>query len=355
MFVAEVVETKWAFKPDQTDYEGNALPLGSIEIRIGSHQNNLGQVRNVFARPCTFNRRVPLIGEQVIVISGGVNDWSSSGEKGVGFLYLSPINSTDDLVLHQFPKLWARKGRIGGTGGQRKADREEPGYTFPKSPKKTENIQIFEGDDVLEGRFGASLRMGSTVSGGDMSINEQKPTWKSSVNGDPLMILRVKKPEGGTSQAGSTVKKYRSKNKYTIEDLKTDEASIYMATTQTLNSLKGGFDKNTDVKKLGNYQGNGQIAVDSERVIINAKKDMLFLIGAKEAILTGKKVLFQSDKYKVDLDDLMDFLQDWLKQDNDLASGKASYSTPAGPTSISTNVSSYIQLLTSDFNKFKQP
>lgn len=355
MFVAEVIETKWAFKPDQTDYEGNPLPLGSIEIRIGSHQNNLGQVRNVFARPCTFNRRVPLIGEQVIVISGGVNDWSSSGEKGVGFLYLAPINSTDDLVLHQFPKLWARKGRIGGSGGQRKADREEPGYTFPKTPKKTENIQIFEGDDLLEGRFGASLRMGSTVTGGDMSVYEKKPTWKGSANGDPLMILRVKKPEGGTSQAGNTAKKYRSKNKYTIEDLETDEASIYLATTQTLNSLKGGFDKNMDVKKLGNYQGKGQIVVDSERVVVNAKKDMLFLIGAKEAILTGKKVLFQSDKYKVDLDDLMDFLQDWLKQDNDLASGKASYSSPAGPTSVSTNVSSYIQLLTSDFNKFKQP
>ena len=62
MFVAEVVETKWAFKPDQTDYEGNALPLGSIEIRIGSHQNNLGQVRNVFALFCSFSRRVLGVG-----------------------------------------------------------------------------------------------------------------------------------------------------------------------------------------------------------------------------------------------------------------------------------------------------
>lgn len=355
MFVAEVVESRMSFKPNQKDNEGNPLPLGSIEIRIGAHQSNLGQISNKFARPLFWNRRIPLIGEQVLVISAPTNDWSTSGEKGIGFLYFSPINGTDDLVLHQFPKLWSRKGLVsGGSAGERKSDREEAGYVWPDTPPKTQNLQPFEGDDLFEGRLGQSIRFGSTVTGGDMSVFEQKPTWKGSKNADPLMILRVKKPEGSGNK-NSSIKKFYNQNSYTIEDLSSDEANIYLATTQTLNKLKGGFDKNLDVKKIGNYQGKGQIAVDSERVVINAKKDMLFLIGAEKAILTGKKVLFQSEKYKVDLDDLMDFLEGWLKLDTDLSTGKAMFSTPAGPTSVSSNTSGYIKLQSADFNKFKQP
>lgn len=355
MFIAEVVETRCSYKPNQKDNEGNPLPLGSIEIRIGAHQSNLGQISNKFARPAGWNRRIPLIGEQVLVISAPTNDWSTSGEKGIGFLYFSPINGTDDLVLHQFPKLWSRKGLVsGGSAGERKSDKEISGYTFPETPPKTVNLQPFDGDDLFEGRLGQSIRFGSTVTGGEMSVYDQKPTWKGSKNADPLMILRVKKPEGSGNK-NSSIKKFYNQNSYTIEDLSSDEANIYMATTQTLNKLKGGFDKNLDVKKIGNYQGKGQIAVDSERVVINAKKDMLFLIGAEKAILTGKKVLFQSEKYKVDLDDLMDFLQDWLTQDTDLALGKSVYSTCSGPTSLASNSSKYLQLQNVDFNKFKQP
>ena len=355
MFVAEVVESRMSFKPNQKDNEGNPLPLGSIEIRIGAHQSNLGQISNKFARPLFWNRRIPLIGEQVLVISAPTNDWSTSGEKGIGFLYFSPINGTDDLVLHQFPKLWSRKGLVsGGSAGERKSDREEAGYVWPDTPPKTQNLQPFEGDDLFEGRLGQSIRFGSTVTGGDMSVFEQKPTWKGSKNADPLMILRVKKPEGSGNK-NSSIKKFYNQNSYTIEDLSSDEANIYLATTQTLNKLKGGFDKNLDVKKIGNYQGKGQIAVDSERVVINAKKDMLFLIGAEKAILTGKKVLFQSEKYKVDLDDLMDFLQDWIKEDTKLAQGQSQYSTASGPTGPATSMAQYIQLSTVDFNKFKQP
>ena len=94
---------------------------------------------------------------------------------------------------------------------------------------------------------------------------------------------------------------------------------------------------------------------DADRVVINAKKDMLFLIGATKSILTGKKVLFQSDKYKVDLDDLMDMLSKWIDLDHQLMSGQKQLSTPAGPTSVSTHVADYVKLKTVDFQKFKMP
>lgn len=355
MFVAEVVETKCAFSPNQKDNDGEMLPLGSIEVRIGGHQNNLGQTRNVFARPAVFSGRVPLIGEMVMLISAPVNDWSTTGTKGVGFMYFSPLNSVDDLTLHQFPKLWSRKGLVsGGSSAERKSDKQEPGYTFPKSPKKVDPIQPFEADDIINGRFGQSLRFGSTIVGGDQSVYSKKPTWKGSTNADPLIIMRVKKPTGGSSSTVNSLLKFKGSSKYAIEDLSSDESSIYMTTTQTLSKFTPGFDKNMDVKKIPNSD-KAQIVIDSDRVVLNAKKDILFLIGKTQTIVTGKKVLFQSDKYKVDLDDLMDFLKKFLSEFNDLTSSKAQYSTSCGPTSVSTNMAKVLQLQTTDFMKFKQP
>lgn len=356
MFVAEVVETKSSFKPNQKDDDGNPLPLGSIQIRIGSHQSNLGQVRNVYARPAVFNRRIPLIGEHVLILNVPTNDWSTAGFKSTGYMYYSPLNSTDDLVLHQFPKLWKRKGLApGGSSAQRKSDKDEPGYTFPKTPKKTHNIQPFEGDDIFEGRFGQSIRFGSTIDG-DMSIYDKKPNWKGGSNTDPIMLVRIKKPDSGqTAGVNATTLQNNSTSKYVIEEIDKDESSIYLTSTQMIQKLKGGFDKNTDVKKIGSYKTTGQVIANAGRIVLNATKDMAFLIGKEKVIVTGKKVLLQSEKYKVDLDELMDFLKEWLKQDSDLASGKAQYSTACGPTSVSTNMANYIQLQTSDFQKFKTP
>lgn len=357
MIVAEVVETKKAYKPNQKDEQGNPLPLGSIEVRIGSHQSNLGQVRNLYARPATFQRRVPLIGEQVWLITAPVNDWSTTGVKGVGYLYFGPINATDDLVLHAFPKLWKRKGMASSnaTAGERKADKKEWGYTFEQKPKKVENIQPFDGDDLFEGRFGQSIRFGSTVKGGQMNVYEKKPTWDGSTNGSPIIIVRVKKPSGGTVSEASTLQMFQSNNKYDIEDLNEDESSIYLTSEQKLKNFKAGFDKNQEAKKLGQFSGKAQIAIDSGRVVLNAKDDMLLLIGKEKSILTGKKVILQSDKYNVDLDELMDFLKKWLGEDVKLAQGSSMYATPAGPTGPATSMAQYTQLQASDFNKFKQP
>ena len=356
MVIGEVVETKMAFKPNQKDRFGNSLPIGSIEVRIASHDTNLGQVRNIYARPAVWNRRIPLIGEQVLMMLAPANDETTDGVSGQAFMYYSPVNATDDLVLHQFPFLFTRdQDKKLPPPGQRLADKQQPGYSFPKSPKKVDSLQPFEGDDLFEGRFGQSIRFGSSVVG-DTSVYDKKPSWKGSSNGDPIIIMRVKKPTGsGNNNIGKIGSEFKSTAKYTIEDFADDDASIYVATTQMLNKFKPGFNKNLDVKTMANWQGSSQIIVDAERVTINSSKDKVFIIGAKEAVITGKKVLFQSDKYKVDLDELMDFLKKWLGYDSDLASAKAMYSTACGPTSVSTNMAQFIQLQTADFQKFKMP
>lgn len=341
MIVAEVVETKWAFKPNQKDpTTGDPLPLGSIEVRIGGGESNLGQVRCIFARPAVFNHRVPHIGDFVYLISAPVNDWSTSKVKGSGFLYFSPLNSTDDLVSHQFPRIWKRKASISLGGAERKSDKEEPGYTFPKNPTPLDRLQIFEGDDIWESRFGSAIRFGSTVQGDD-SVYQKKTTWKGSKNGDPITIITTAKQTGDGKS-------------YRIEDIDQDESSIYLTSNQSLSKLKAGFDKNTDAKQIGQKM-IAQIVLNSKRVVINAADDTLFLIGKEKTIVTGKEIILQTENYKVNLDDLMDWLKDWIGEDTKLAQGQSQYSTAAGPTATATSVAQYVQLNTTKFQKFKMP
>lgn len=355
--VAEVVETKTAFKPNQRDEDGDVLPLGSIQVRLGGDVSLLGQVRNIYTRPASFNRRIPLIGEQVLVFRAPVHDKTSRTFKSHDYLYFSPFNATDDLVLHQFPKIWSRSKHVkGGKGGPRLSDRELPGYTFPKNPRKTENIQIFEGDDIFEGRFGQSIRFGSTVEG-NTSVYSKKPLWKGGMNTDPIMIFRIKKPQAsGKYTFDFNIKNNPKVNQYTIEDISKDDASIYFTSTQMIPSFKPGFLRNKDVARSPSWKSTPQIIIDSDRIVINAKKDKALFISKLESIITGEKVLFQTKKYKVYLDDLMDYIDSVVKELWRLTSGQAQFSTSTGPTLTATNDSQVTKLHKQQFNqKFKIP
>jgi hypothetical protein len=104
--LGEVVEIKTGLKNDPKDDKGNPIALGSIEVRIGGSSSNLGQIRNIYARPAVFNTRFPAIGEIVMLFTGPANDWSTTSNKGTGIYYMSPINATDDMTLHSFWKIY---------------------------------------------------------------------------------------------------------------------------------------------------------------------------------------------------------------------------------------------------------
>lgn len=92
------------------------------------------------------------------------------------------------------------------------------GYTFKE--KDIKNLQPFEGDILLQGRFGQSLRFGSTV-----PIMKKNNNWSNSGdNGDPITILVNKQ---GTK---SNISKFDA----TIEDINRDGSSIYMTSTQEI-------------------------------------------------------------------------------------------------------------------------
>ena len=175
----------------------------------------------------------------------------------------------DPLVSNPFS---GKKNLDQVQAGSPNRDNEEPtpiilGTTF-KERSKIFPLYPYEGDHILEGRWGNSIRLGSTV-----KFNSYPNNWSEEGEvGDPLIILRVNKEDPFSTQAGWSP---------TTEDTTNDMSSIYLTSTQKIpffpSSFKtDSFGNDPSPTSPSEYQGN-QIIVDSGRVILNAKQDGILL------------------------------------------------------------------------------
>jgi len=135
----------------------------------------------------------------------------------------------------------------------------------------------FEGDRILEGRWGNSIRFGSTVTG---SVN----TWSSiGTNGDPITILR--NGQGVQTDEGWIP---------TIEDINNDDSSIYLTSTQKipLQSRAVKINQYFSYPDSGkptdpNQYAGKQIILNSGRLILNTTQDHLLLSSQKSIGFTA--------------------------------------------------------------------
>lgn len=130
----------------------------------------------------------------------------------------------------------------------------------------------YEGDIIYEGRWGNSIRLGSTVKNSNIPNN-----WSSTgSNGDPIFILRNGQTE--TSEYPWVPQ---------LENINNDPSSIYLTSTQQLSlfpasNIQDSFAKSTLPESVSQYSKN-QIILNSGRLVFNAKDDSI-IIGAKQSI-----------------------------------------------------------------------
>lgn len=126
-------------------------------------------------------------------------------------------------------------------------------------------LQAYEGDVIYEGRWGNSIRFGSTVNG--------FTNWSTTgSNGDPIIILR--NGQGDQSNEGwITIN----------EDINNDNSSIYLTSTQNI-PLTPTSEKYTSYttppEKINQYAGK-QILVNSGRLVFNTTNDHILLNSQK--------------------------------------------------------------------------
>jgi len=329
-FVAEVVNTSIAYK-ESTDRDGNILPRGSIQFRVKNTTNAFTLID--YAAPIDSNNiEVPLAGEHVM-ISVATADISSPTSKVSRYYYSKTINIQDSVNANVLPFVNAfiaakSKSQTYNTIGIRNnsnpiTDKTVKDLLLTHELNNTVGfLQPFEGDKLLQSRFGSAIRFSSTVTG-NTSIYGNTPQWEGRTNGDPIVAI--------TSGLRS------SSNYYTIEDINEDKSSIYLLSNQRLRINTRPL--NSNIKPIDNYTG-AQVIINSDRLVFNSKSDSIILSSAKTVGVSTRT-------WKADLTEIFDILEELVQQISDLTTGKSQFQTPmGGPTLTATNAPQLQRLLT---------
>jgi len=125
----------------------------------------------------------------------------------------------------------------------------------------------FEGDRIFEGRWGNSIRLGSTV-------KNTPNTWSSTgTNGDPITIIR--NGQGNQTEEGWIP---------TVEDINNDDTSVYFTSTQKIpleaaSISYSSYTSNPPIQP-NEYSGK-QLILNSGRLVFNTTEDHLLLSSTK--------------------------------------------------------------------------
>ena len=218
--------------------------LFGIDVQY-SLNGRLQFIENV--KPINSNiKQIPIPGESVLIFQS-LNHESTVEESYPQWYYMFPMAMSSNINSNILP-----------TVGELEFDTE-----FEES--QVSPLQPYRGDVMLEGRYGNSIRFGSTI---DFKNNYSEPgNWRGNKNGDPILIL-------------SNGRKYKENKDFVTEDINTDQSSLYLTSTQKLplvlgsktqpNSLTGCISPNGNET---NYIGSQLVGV-SDRVILKARKDI---------------------------------------------------------------------------------
>jgi hypothetical protein len=171
------------------------------------------------------------------------------------------------------------------------------GNTF-KERANIHPLLPFEGDIIHEGRWGNSIRLGSTV-------KNTNNNWSSTgTDGDPITIIR--NGQGTQSDEGWIP---------VVENINNSESSIYLASTQAipLNASSTSYiSYSTNPPTSPNKYAGKQIMLNSGRLVFNANEDHILLSSAKSINLNSqesvnidtKKFVTQADQIFLGKEDL---------------------------------------------------
>jgi len=251
------------------------------------------------------SKKIPVIGEQVMVVLGSNADANSQKRSSVRNYYISTVGIQSNINHNALPRLNSKSavglGNVDGVFAGVPAQTSTPtphdfGNGFVEL-KNLSQLQPYLGDVIFEGRFGQSIRFGYTprntkrtnslVSGATI-----EPSWTSPRPEAPITIIR------------NGVGFSRGYNKFVVEDINRDDSSLYLTSQQKLQIKTRPF--SVGVSPSGIYQ-NPQAVLNSDRVLINSKKDGVLISGE-----TG--VYVSTPSWKADMDKMFTQIDELKKQ-----------------------------------------
>ena len=264
--VAEVLEYDRTYNyigPDQTD--SNVSELFALKVRSCSKYFNQ---KPIIAKPSNINiKQIPMIGEFVLIYKT-FNQESTSEKRREAWYYITSIDVQSSMNENMLPG-------ISDSLSQEKIDQIKPGKNFDR--KSVSPLQPYEGDLIIEGRWGNSIRFSSTIdlTGPQDHYNIPVPWKGANAQGAPLIVL-------------SNGRKNLPNKQFVSEDIQNDNSSLYLTSTQTIpNLLLGSSKKRNPLKKYpkGSQFANSQFIGVADRIVLKANIDVVVLDSPTAIIL----------------------------------------------------------------------
>ena len=257
-----------------------------VEVSTNSLNNSL------IAKPLLSNsKNYPLVNEFVLLFLLPDNQ-VSLGSNIKKYFYLNPISIWNNPHLNAYPNeelsstvqpSQQKSYQAIEQGQTRKSSSETINYSY-NSPLvggtfvERSNIHpllAFAGDIITEGRWGNSIRFGSTAKSDSILYGNN---WSNTgENGNPITIIRNGQPEDTSEEGYLPI----------VEDINKDLSSIYLTSNQEI-PLKTTITNNPSIRdnsleSLGSYQGS-QVMLNSSRLVFNANSTGSMLLNSEGAI-----------------------------------------------------------------------
>jgi hypothetical protein len=235
------------------------------------------------ARPIMGNsKRLPLINEIVYIIGLPDTNIDTLSSNTVAYyidvvsLWNHPHHNAYPTAPNELPSSQQKDYVQTQAGNVRRVTDQSTEIFLGKTFKERSNIHPllpFEGDIIYEGRWGNSIRIGSTVKG---TINNWSTT---GTNGDPILIIR--NGQGTQNEEGWVP---------TVEDINNDDSSIYSTSTQKV-PLKASstnyFSYKSNAPQSPEQYAGKQILLNSGRLVFNTTTDHILLSSKKSINLNA--------------------------------------------------------------------
>ncbi len=349
LFVGRIVDI---ILDDQTHPEifknyGEWGGIGTIFFSPIEVYKNLKIDDNAFARPLFPNVKNYPLKNEIVYLFAFPNNQLEENTLSMSYFYFQPLNLWNSVHHNAIPYII---DSVGDSSQTRDYEQTQAGAVRKVQDSSTEidlgntfhekldirNLLPFEGDTIYEGRWGQSLRFGSTV------VNSNIPNnWSvTGSNGDPITILRNGQHEEDTEAWVPQ-----------LEDINKDKSSIYLTSQQIipLNASSTNYSSYTNPPANPKEYSGDQVILNSGRLVFNSKDDDILLSGKNsinlnslnsvnidttDTIINSENVLLGGKNAKESVilgDSFLDDFQQLLIQITLL--GEAMISTPVGTPS----------------------
>tara|TARA_R110001592_G_scaffold46378_5_gene147600 strand:- start:1958 stop:3193 length:1236 start_codon:yes stop_codon:yes gene_type:complete len=233
-----------------------------------------------FARPLFPNQSTIPLENEIVYIMALPNSDIQSNVNDLSYYYFQPINIWNSVHHNAIPD--PINGESLPESQQQDYEQTEGGSVRRVTDGGTEidlgdtfqerlsirNLLPYEGDNILQGRWGNTIRMGSTVT--DATI--PNPWSRDGENGDPITIIKNGQHE-------------EDKDPWIpqVENINEDLSNIYLTSTQAIpiEVASKSYNSYFNPPISPNQFTDNQIILSSGRLLFNSKNDSILLSAFK--------------------------------------------------------------------------